>query len=633
MKALLSSVGASLLLAALFVQLFTASRSTSAVVDEPAHLTAGYLALTRGDLGVNREHPPLIKAIAALPLLVVKPRLPEPAPGGPLPGTEDFEFHYSREFLYRANDAGRLLAAARLPMMILTVLLGAVLFVWTREIAGAGAALAALALFSFEPGILGHGRLVTTDLGAAFFIMATLWTLRLTLRRGSLMGAMACGLLLGCALLAKFSTLLLLPIGGLLLLLDRFLRSREADAGGHGVDRAGEARRRAEATREPGGEGSAPAPGGSQAPTRGSRPDRSNGWGRTAILAAIVLLTGWLVLLAGYGFKGFPLPSLYVEGLQLARLKNVTLEGPTYLMGEISANGFWSYYLIALLVKTPIPLLLLSAVGSVSLLRHPSWRREALWLLLPPASWIVAMSALTHAQIGVRYVLPAVPFLCAAAGAGLPVLAGALSRRGSKEDGAALQALKARGGGSAEEAAAGAGSTACVAAGGVAGPGRAPARARAVVVVASAIILIGWQAASTLAAHPYHLSWFNALAGGSQNGWKWLADSNVDWGQDLIGLRRWQEGAGNPPVNLYYFGTADPEAEGIRRYPYGEVHPGWFAVSATHLAGVYLPDRDYFAVLRERKPDVSIGGSIFLYHLDPVPAPLLEPLRRRGPSP
>jgi hypothetical protein len=103
----------------------------------------------------------------------------------------------------------------------------------------------------------------------------------------------------------------------------------------------------------------------------------------------------------------------------------------------------------------------------------------------------------------------------------------------------------------------------------------------------------------------------------------------VDWGQDLAGLRRWQREMGDPPVNLYYFGTADPDAAGIVRHPYGAARPGWFAVSATHLAGVYLPDPGYLAVLRDREPDAIIGGSIFLYDLDPVPPPLQTPLRRR----
>ncbi len=576
MGRILFSAGASVLLAAIFVQEVTASRWTSAVVDEPAHLTAGYLSLVSGDLGINREHPPLLKALAALPLLILEPRLPQTKPGDPAPGSEDFEFHYARELLYRANDHARLLAAARLPMILLTVLLGAVLFVWTREIAGGAGALAALALFAFEPGILGHGRLVTTDVGASFFVMATLWTLRLALRRRSFVAALACGALLGGALLSKFSTLLLLPIGSVLAVTEILLHRRI-----EGRDR----------TSDPAG---APARGDRGAADGEGVRDRAAGVSglRAALLAAIVLATAWLCLLAGYGFEGFPLPALYTEGLALARLKNASIEGPTYLMGAISDAGFWSYYVVALLVKTPIPLLLLAAAGSLALLTRRPWRREAIWILLPPAGWILAMTCLTRAQIGVRYVLPAVPFLCAAAGAGVGFLAGrgASSRR-------------------AERASIG-------------------ERARALGV--TVMMLIAWQIVSTLAVHPHHLSWFNALAGGPSNGWRWLADSNVDWGQDLAGLRRWQEAAGNPPVNLYYFGTADPDAEGIVRHAYGDVRPGWFAVSATHLAGVYLPDRDYLAVLREREPDARIGGSIFLYHLDPVPPPLLRPLRRTG---
>jgi hypothetical protein len=548
---LLGSLGAALLLAAVFVQQVTASRLTSAVVDEPPHLTAGYLSLVHGDLSVNREHPPLLKALAALPLLWMDPILPAFDPSGPRPGTEDFEFQYSRSFLYRSNDADRLLAAARLPMILLTLLLGSIVFVWARELAGTPAGLAALVLFAFHPGILAHGSLVTTDLGAAFLALSTLWALRLTVRRGSLVAAAACGLLLGLSLLSKFSTLLLLPIGLLLALADRILPF----------------------------------------PVKGEllRKERISGE-RLAILGAVVVCTAWLILLAGYGFDGFPLPRLYVEGIGLAQLKNATVEGPTYLMGEISPDGYWSYYLIALAVKSPVPFLILASTGAALWIARRGRWREAAWLLVPPAAWIGAMTVMTRAQIGVRYILPAIPFLCVAAGSGIALLVRDLAR-------------------------------------GEGGAG-SPSRGAAVAAGSLIILLLAWQALSTLGAHPHYLSYFNGLAGGSERGWRWLADSNLDWGQELAALRRWQVESGEEPVNLFYFGTADPDYHGIRRHPYGEAKPGWFAVSATHLVGVYLSDRDYLADLREMEPDARIGGSIFLYRLERVPPRLRRPLTR-----
>src|SRR5262245_33765202 len=104
--------------------MITAMGAASAVVDEPAHLTSGYIALTEGDLRVNREHPPLVKVLAALPLLSLHPTLPPDTPGTAPRGSEDYEFDASRRFLYQANDADRLLFRARLAIVGLTVLAG-----------------------------------------------------------------------------------------------------------------------------------------------------------------------------------------------------------------------------------------------------------------------------------------------------------------------------------------------------------------------------------------------------------------------------------------------------------------------------------------------------------------------------
>ena len=539
---LLLALAAAILLAAAFVQMALASRFASAVVDEPAHLTAGYLSLARGDRTINREHPPLIKDLAALPLLALRPVLPAIEPGSPPPGSEDFEFDYARRFLYRANDADRLLAAGRLPVMILAVFLGAIVFVWAREVAGIAGALAALALYAFEPNILAHGRLVTTDLGAAAFCLAALWTLRMASRSGSMIAASACGVLSGCALLSKFSTLLLLPLGALLVILDR------AAAGAPPSDPA--------------------------IPGARARPSLP----RLAAIGAVILAAAWLVLIAGYRFDGLPLPRLYLEGIDIARVKNATVEGPSYLLGAISKDGFWSYYVVALLVKSPIPLLLLGGAGMVLGAARRTLRREAIWIVVPAAAWIGAMTVLTRAQIGLRYVLPVTPLLCVAGG-----IAGA--------------ALLER-----------------------------PGRLRRGVLAA----LLLWQAGAAARIYPYHLAYFNEIAGGPSRGWRWLVDSNLDWGQDLVGLERWLEERGSPPVNLFYFGTADPDHYRIRRHPYGAARPGLFAISATHLVGVYLPDRDYLSEFRALRPEARIGYSILVYRLDQVPSRLTRPLTRPG---
>ncbi|HET6373991.1 MAG TPA: hypothetical protein VFG76_11845, partial [Candidatus Polarisedimenticolia bacterium] len=190
--------------------------------------------------------------------------------------------------------------------------------------------------------------------------------------------------------------------------------------------------------------------------------------------------------------------------------------------------------------------------------------------LLPAAGLIFLVTAVTRAQIGVRYVLPVIPLLCLAGAACLP-------GRGI-----------------------------------VGGAGRA---GRAVRGIVAALLL--WHAVSAVRIHPYHLAYFNEAAGGPDGGRLHLSDSNVDWGQDLTGVAEFVRDQGLSSINLYYFGTADPEYYGIRRQV--PPAPGYFAVSATHLAGIYAPDRDMLAAFRELAPERSFGHSILLYHLDHVP--------------
>lgn len=148
-----------------------------------------------------------------------------------------------------------------------------------------------------------------------------------------------------------------------------------------------------------------------------------------------------------------------------------------------------------------------------------------------------------------------------------------------------------------------------------------------------------WYVASSVTIFPHYLAYFNELAGGPDNGHKYLVDSNLDWGQDLKGLKQYMEKNKIERVWLSYFGLASPDYYGIGyqylpslmmfqpRIGYPELlrarrlQPlkGIVAISATNLHGVYLPvlglDRDYFEFYREQKPVAKIGYSIFIYRL------------------
>ena len=137
----------------------------------------------------------------------------------------------------------------------------------------------------------------------------------------------------------------------------------------------------------------------------------------------------------------------------------------------------------------------------------------------------------------------------------------------------------------------------------------------------------GWGLVKT---GPYYLAYFNELAGGPDNGYKFLVDSDLDWGQDVKTLASWLKKRGNPPVVLSYFGVARPEYYGIKYLPLGMISNMelsgtgddicrmdslLLAVSATNLQSAHYPDKKTFDWLKDRKPDFKAGYSIFLYDL------------------
>jgi hypothetical protein len=293
--------------------------------------------------------------------------------------------------------------------------------------------------------------------------------------------------------------------------------------------------------------------------------------GRLAARTLAPVLVAFAVVAASYGPNG---PSLYFTGFDLLR-GHAELGHPTYAFGQYSMTGWWWYFPAAWAVKTPIPILLASSAGLLLAASRSRIRgTEGLVVVLAPLL-VAATAVASPLNLGVRHVLPATPFLAVLGGV-------ALSRAWTT--------------------------------------GRVAAR-----VVVLAILV--WLVAGTLAVHPDETAYSNELAGGSSNTWKHLADSNVDWGQDLPALAA--EVGRQPLRRLYlgYFGTADPAAHGLRytwipsmrmidrRYEEGPDPDGreWIAMSVTNLLEVDSPTRDNYAWLRERPFTAFPGKSIALF--------------------
>ena len=228
-----------------------------------------------------------------------------------------------------------------------------------------------------------------------------------------------------------------------------------------------------------------------------------------------------------------------------------------YLLGQVSWSGWWYYFPVALAVKATLPLLALAALGTALA------PRAALYPLLAAAA-VLAPAMTSHLNIGVRYVLAVFPMLAVAA-------SGVFAAKRPRW------------------------------------------------LAAAALGLIGWHAAESIAAHPDYLPYFNQVARGRED--QFLADSNLDWGQDLARLARYLDARGIETVHLEYFGATKPERLGIRAaHPHpGERPEGWTAVSLSSIA----TDPEGLGWLRERRPEARIGKSILLFRGlgPPPPAP------------
>jgi len=358
------------------VVFITASSQTS---DEAAHLAAGYSYLTTGDFRLNVEHPPLLKELAALPLLPLGLSFPRGALW-----EQAEEWNIGRIFVHEnrvSNDT--ILFLARLPILGLSLLLGWTIFLWGRSLFGARGALLALALYVLDPNVVAHSGLVTTDLGVTLFIFLTVHALWRWSVRPSPAGLILLGLSFGAAFASKFTALWLLPM-----LLPLFILLW--------LDGTPLPRR----------------PWSAASPLAG---DDAGLFARSValMLAALpVVALAALVVIATYAGTGLP---AFVRGLSIG-LRHSGKGHVAYLMGDYSETGWWYYFLFAYLVKTPVGTLIIVGltVGALAFGRRIRLRDEAfLWI---PIVVTVGVTCLWKVNIGLRHLLPIYPFLYLAAG-------------------------------------------------------------------------------------------------------------------------------------------------------------------------------------------------------------------------
>ncbi|MBI1347261.1 hypothetical protein GC163_13355 [bacterium] len=528
--------------------------------DEFWHMPLGLRYLQTNDYSVDPINPPLPRMLAALPLALGQVDAGSTLGHVAFGMLESNEYDYADAFLNaHPHDIRRYYFYGRLMLIPLGILGGALVAGLSRGWYGTPSGLLAALLWACCPTLLANSAIVAHDLPVTVAVFgafcATLWLIK----HPVWWRALLLGMIIGAALVTKFSALpllLLLPVvAATLLPYDRGLDWKRligyATLVGFGLLIA---------------------------------IHLAFAMDQYANRSLIFSLLYNNLTLANWDIRRWRMLVLPIEFLRgWSQLRHaVTATHPVYLDGEwTDQGGYRDYYLRALAYKLPLGTLACLLCGLLSIFAQRKERQElkrAALLLMFVLAYIVPAS-LAGNQLGIRYILPAFPFLI--------VLASSSARWIDWE--------------------------------------KMPRRTVVILLAAASLPF-------SLRYHPHHLAYFNEYAGGPANGWQHLVDSNVDWGQDLHALKDWLDEHPGEPIKLAYFGTVSPSAVGFgndyhlppTRYP----SPGRYAVSVNYVAG--RPHRlrdvdglditaniDDFGYFRFFEPDARIGYSIFVYDLSP----------------
>ncbi len=388
------------LLLVLEFQLLYSVKHESLTWDEGDHIYSGYMSLKHHDFGLNPEHPPLVKMIAAIPLLRMKLHEPQlqnrQFKNEAYLGGADFIFH---------NDFDTIIFRARMAASFFALLVALLGFLTAREMFGTGAGFLALLLIVFEPNFLAHGALVTTDTGAAASMLASIYAFYRYVKHPSLGRVAVLGLAAGLFCIVKHSAVLLGPIL-VLLAITELLRRRQTDE-----SRLHEAGRLAGALVIAGiiavgimwvgyGFRYAARPAGAQInpPLESTLGNLSPAEGKV-----VATMAHWKLL-----------PESWLYGL--ADVRSVANTWPSYMFGKVYAHGVWFYFPVAFVIKATLTTLIFLPliVYAIATRKLRGWR-EILFLSLPPALYFL-VSMTSKLNIGVRHILLVFIFLAVLAG-------------------------------------------------------------------------------------------------------------------------------------------------------------------------------------------------------------------------
>jgi 4-amino-4-deoxy-L-arabinose transferase-like glycosyltransferase len=630
----ITSQWAFLVLALLCITSFSlmlwASRTDSAIDDELAHIPAGYGYVHNLDYRLNPEHPPLIKALATLPVLLLQPNFPTQSTAWT---TEvNGQWDMGTQFLYESgNNANVIIQTARLVPILITILLIILIYFFARRLMGKLWALLPTFLFALDPTVLAQGHYVTTDIGAAFGILFATFFFLKYVEKPCTKYLWFAGVSFGIAQLTKFSAPLLVPFFMFLMLVLWLRDSRSLKRFGQYAWRLilifaigyilivypvyflftshypitkqisdTQALLTSFAT--------GPTPAGQMC-------------SGTRCIADLDIWMSKSVILRPY--------AQYLLGILMV-LQRADGGNTIYFLGQIRGSGGWIYFPVLFLLKEPIPTLII-VLGALFL--------SVLWLIrrkwdirkyfyerfdhFAMAFFVIAYWGYSmHSQlnIGIRHIMPTIPFIF--------ILASGVWKKWILQFN--WQSITA-------------GANLSLASIKNVIKNILRSFSLSIIKYLVLILLLFWLLLETLFAAPYFLSYFNEFGGGVMGGYHYVTDSNYDWGQDMLRLQSWVNanpqvdkiavdyfGGGNPH---YYLGDKEvdwssskgnPSAQGIQ----------WLAVSVNTLESAIQPlapgqsrnasdTYSWLTALRPPQPgmgnvptpDYRIGTSIFVYHL------------------
>jgi 4-amino-4-deoxy-L-arabinose transferase-like glycosyltransferase len=551
-----------LLLVVQAVQTIYVVHRESLTFDEADHMFAGYMMGHAGDYGLNPEHPPLVKLLAALPLFGRDYWVP------PL---RDRNFKVEaymdgRDWLARNDGASQnMVFRMRMATLILALALSLVVFLATREFFGTMAGLAALTLVSFDPNVLAHSALVTTDVGVSLFFLASIYTFYRYVKEPTMARLALAGVVAGLLLATKHSGVLLAPMLLMLIVWEVACTPRK---------------------------------------TRGRAEVRLSG----AFAAIVVIAVA--VLWAFYGFRyaarpaGLTLNPSLAEDLKalspfnaasiaaiahlhllpesyligLVDVKIMAQFYPTFVLGKVHAHGVWWYFPLVIAVKTTLGLLALLALTFFALATGKLRKgREVVYLVVPALFYLIVAIA-AGMDIGARHILPVDVLAFVLAGGGLAALA--------------TQSRNWKWG---------------------------------------ALGLVAAHAVSSLCVFPNYMAYANEAWGGPSNVHNLFSDANVDWAQQLIQVKAWQDRHPGEECWFAYFAypEIDPQTYGITCHHLPNTDTFWLGgaeaiaptvtgnvlISAGDLSGCEAPTGrvNPYGPFQSMKPAETIDYSVYVY--------------------